>query len=70
MRHDERTNQLRRIRSAEKRDPVENAFFAFVALTDDQKLSFVAQYQKLVGGRDYNRHVKISAVLHDPGVRD
>ena len=70
MQHDERTNQIRRIRAAEKRDPVENAFFAFVALTDDQKMSFVAKYQNLVDGRDYNRHVKISAALHDPDVRD
>jgi len=69
MRHDERVSQLMRIRNAEKRDPVENALFAFVALTDGQKILFVEKYRKLVDGRDYNSHVKITALLHDPSIK-
>lgn len=68
MNHEARTDQLRRIAAAERRDPVDNAFLAFVALTTEQKLAFVAKYDEHARRRDYNRHVKLTATIHNPGV--
>lgn len=66
MNYEARTDQLRRIRAAERRDPVDNAYYAFLALTDEQKLQFVGKYQEHVRDRDYNPHVKLSATMHNP----
>lgn len=47
------TDQLRRIRQAELRDPVENALHAFISLSPDDKKRMIDQFNQIFGEGAY-----------------
>ena len=56
------TAQIRRIRNAEQRSPVENAFYALQSLTNAQQVELVERHNRLHNGRAYP-HVYLDAKL-------
>ena len=47
----EMTDNVRRMRAAELRDPVENALFAFMSLSASDKLAMVSKFNDIEQGR-------------------
>lgn len=47
----ELTEQMRRLRQAEERDPAENALLAFIALSDRDKLLMAEKYNSIQAKR-------------------